>query len=592
MMLGSFQIQTTPEDNAVATGAGLFLFTATAMTVRSWNKSHEKNVSATDIQKITRGKQARNNQNQKQLSAIEIQKIARGYTDRQSYNQQTAALKQIKLDDLQRQSDKNKLKQDFLKRGKQPILLLKNEPEFENSQYKSPTFSTYTSASHTKQEKSDALVRQAVIASASTTPTKEQVLLSTLCHKEQERKITDQIYDAYRKQDSNSLTKILDENIESITIDNRDAQKQSIDGKITKRYAIVPKINANYPHPNKSNILTLFHGTWSSPDGYGKDLTKPQSQDILQYAKTQAILNNAITYLDIAEWPGKLNLEQRKNAGAAIARETLQEIEKIEAKNPQVEVAIETISHSHGCNVANFYAEKLKHENIAVRQATFIGSPDLDVKATNIEKLNNYHGALDFTGRAGSMITNGGRSASLHKDASCCSANVINNAEIIIAGKRVNHIDIKGIFKHLPTVEARLQDNYNGTLHIDNESKHEDNLSYDLDGSYILPTDSPNYLVKNVLNNEHQKEYHQRYPNNPPAGSEANWLERFVDEIIPEGKNKVLKFFGRGPKAQQSLSSQSLSDADSIVSSGTTTSDDITPPSSPEYLTTKAAGIC
>lgn len=92
-ILNTFQVQADSDNATAAAGAGLFAFAATAMTVRSWNQSHEKQVAtenqaATEIERIVRGNQTRQKQKKQHLSATEIQKIARGYSDRQSFKKE------------------------------------------------------------------------------------------------------------------------------------------------------------------------------------------------------------------------------------------------------------------------------------------------------------------------------------------------------------------------------------------------------------------------------------------------------------------------------------------------------------------------
>lgn len=415
-------------------------------------------------------------------------------------NKFTVSISQTSLDgdDQKRALKIKQIKQDF--RARQNIklhqqaliptkliqssahpLLLKDRPEF--TPYEYAKFSN------------DRLIRTAIIANhvGSLQPQLKNLPHLKTQYMQQEKryqkigKILQKIDDLYRAHNNDATLKFLEQHVTSLNSPQTQSEYSCVDSlskitekidSISKRYTILPKGSTS----KKVIFLGSFHGTWGNPSSYGGTGTKALSQSFLIYAQRLALEQDAMVYLDIIEWSGKLDKNARQKAGQAIAAEWAKEIKKTQELNPNTLISVQAIGHSHGCNVINFAAEKLHEANIIIDHATFFGSPVSDIENPKIHHILNMFGNLDFTGSIGSMISTWGRASSLRKE-TIDQAKKIQNIVVKSDGEDLNHTSIKHIgMSFLPLIQTYVKENFNNQrdiilnvydTSIDEESKFE-----------------------------------------------------------------------------------------------------------------------
>ena len=268
------------------------------------------------------------------------------------------------------------------------------------------------------------------------------------------------------------------------------------------------------PLPKKVIFLEVVHGTNGRPDAYGQDVTRTLSQSLLMYAQRMAIEQNAIVHLDVVEWSGKLgpqeliqNLGQheRKEAGIAIAQEIIAEIKNIKDQNKNMKVSIQSIGHSHGCNVINFMAKELSRQDITIDNAVFLASPIVDIQTDNIKETINIFGNLDFTGSMGSLLSSSGKTASLRKES---ETTIVKNIVLKSDGRDLNHSTIKTAINFLPAIQDYIKKNFtlesDLILDIYDKNKYSAQSSAaaiaDEDGFFdaqLIPT--PDYQIAGII---------------------------------------------------------------------------------------------
>ena len=176
---------------------------------------------------------------------------------------------------------------------------------------------------------------------------------------------------------------------------------------------------------NKTKIIIkLVHGTFSNKDslGGGNEERIP-TKSFMIFAEQLKVACNATVQLDSFSWSGGASLKKRKTAGIDLARSIAEDKAKHE------EAVVWCIGHSHGCNVINFAAQKLKdldvigdesiptvindNNHITIDNAVFIASPTLDINPMqvtggdhryNITHLMNIYGLSDVIAPIGSVI--------------------------------------------------------------------------------------------------------------------------------------------------------------------------------------------
>jgi len=259
------------------------------------------------------------------------------------------------------------------------------------------------------------------------------------------------------------------------------------------------------PLPKKIIFLEVVHGTNGRPDAYGQDVTRTLSQSLLMYAQRMAIEQNAIVHLDVVEWSGKLNQIERKESGTAIAQEIIKEIKNIKDQNKNMKVSIQSIGHSHGCNVINFMAKELSRQDITIDNAVFLASPIVDIQTDNIKETINIFGNLDFTGSIGSLLSSSGKTASLRKES---ETTIVKNIVLKSDGRDLNHSTIKTAINFLPAIQDYIKQHFAAEsdliLDIYDKNKYSAQSSAaaiaDEDGFFdAQPIPTPDYQIAGII---------------------------------------------------------------------------------------------
>jgi hypothetical protein len=148
---------------------------------------------------------------------------------------------------------------------------------------------------------------------------------------------------------------------------------------------------------NKKIILIAAHGTMSSWHvfGYGKSAS---SLAIQHFALEIAQIYKCQVELIIINWGGELSQKRRLKVGSALGDYVLHHHQK----NAQ----IWGIGHSHGCNILNNMAERLRSKKIKADKFILIAPIYLDIKPNqkglNIEECYNFYSCGDIIQAAGS----------------------------------------------------------------------------------------------------------------------------------------------------------------------------------------------
>ncbi|MBP6869685.1 hypothetical protein KBC04_02290 [Candidatus Babeliales bacterium] len=353
----------------------------------------------------------------------------------------------------------------------------------------------------------------------------------------------------YRKNDHEGINTLVSHHI--LPFDDQRGKK---DGRTSTKHTFHPTGSI----PQKVIFLKSVHGTWGNPSSYGENTDKPMSRSFLAYAQRLALEQNAIVYLDVIKWDGTLSKTARKQAGENLAIELITELQEIQETHPDKKVFIQTIGHSHGCNVINYAAEELKKEGINVDEAIFFGSPISDIEPTNIKNILNIFGKLDFTGSMGSWLSTAGTSTEMRKDGSH-----VKNIALQHEGKDLNHTSIKYIgMAFLPMIQKFTQENYTEQNHlivdIYDEKKYTNQSTFNEDDLEEITHETavqalPNYQVTGFIDelhakdgfdfdahnndsselhasNETRKEYLKRYETHSSIYRDPNMVERFISE--------------------------------------------------------------
>ncbi len=140
---------------------------------------------------------------------------------------------------------------------------------------------------------------------------------------------------------------------------------------------------------NQSNgkvVLVSVHGTFATPNAFGLDDNRLTTQQILRLAQTLALAHNKPVELLIFKWSGKLDQGDRINAG-----ETLAGWLQPRVLHDKDISEIWTIAHSHGCNVVNNMADRLKElaPNRPIDVGIQIASPKLDKPLFDPENITD-----------------------------------------------------------------------------------------------------------------------------------------------------------------------------------------------------------
>ena len=144
-------------------------------------------------------------------------------------------------------------------------------------------------------------------------------------------------------------------------------------------------------------ILVSVHGTMSSWQvfGYGKSAS---STAIQNFAYQIAQIYRAPVELLVINWGGELSQKRRLKVGSALA--------DFIASNYQKNDKIWGIGHSHGCNILNNLAERLRSKSIRADKFLCIAPIALDIKPNqlglNMNECYNFYSCGDVIQAAGS----------------------------------------------------------------------------------------------------------------------------------------------------------------------------------------------
>ncbi len=135
---------------------------------------------------------------------------------------------------------------------------------------------------------------------------------------------------------------------------------------------------------NGKIVLISVHGTFATPNAFGLDDSRLTTQQILRLAQTLALAHKKPVELLIFKWSGALKQEDRINAG-----ETLAGWLQPRMLHDKDISEIWTIAHSHGCNVVNNMADRLKElaPNRPIDVGIQIASPKLDKPLFNPDNI-------------------------------------------------------------------------------------------------------------------------------------------------------------------------------------------------------------
>ena len=162
-------------------------------------------------------------------------------------------------------------------------------------------------------------------------------------------------------------------------------------------YSPIQLTQNNTPTNSGKIILVAVHGTMSSWQvfGYGKSAS---SIAIQNFAYQVAQIYGAPVELLVINWGGELSQKRRLKVGMALGDYI--------ASNYQKNDKIWGIGHSHGCNILNNLAERLRAKNMRADKFLCIAPIALDIKPNhlglNIDECYNFYSCGDVIQAAGS----------------------------------------------------------------------------------------------------------------------------------------------------------------------------------------------
>ena len=234
-------------------------------------------------------------------------------------------------------------------------------------------------------------------------------------------------------------------------------QKQPA-GRIRAYYRFEPHlVNTNA----KPIVLVVIHGTFTAatvaPEYY--DSNNKEFQNILRFAQHYAEKQGAPIDVISFGWSGQNKSADRISAGqrlALILREYYHHCDII------------SISHSHGCNVANVASRYISSEsmepfNYMIQFATPVRdiTDAVDFAPCNFNKLIQFYSTSDLVAAAGSLNT----SKLSELEGSCRkyarqTGRSIYNIRVQVNGEDPGHSSIKQIGDYLPEIMQTLESNY------------------------------------------------------------------------------------------------------------------------------------
>ncbi len=218
------------------------------------------------------------------------------------------------------------------------------------------------------------------------------------------------------------------------------------------------KTHSVLQHLRRSGLMALVcvHGTFSNHIGFGDNLERKSTHNIIDLAHTLGLSYAKTVEIVSFAWSGMLDIKARQEAGKQLADFLLSRKEEYDL--------VWTIAHSHGCNVVNWAGlEMLKaHHKLPIDTAIHLASvtPDFEADKTvlaeipdpecayNMKKILNFYGSNDCTQVFGSLQSawTSGRKTRPGTQAEAIAYNVRTQ----LNGYQLNHSTIKTVLEHLP----------------------------------------------------------------------------------------------------------------------------------------------
>lgn len=374
-----------------------------------------------------------------------------------------------------------------------------------------------------KDSKNQLLARRAIMTSLSSRyQTEEQQWFHTIFNKEQQRQTKDQIHpqldhlynqkhEAYKQNnpsvapklltftkewhqteneaqhrllileelkpiarldDSTKLQKFLRKNVSNI--ETTQAERAIFFGEKENEshaHAITISTERTFTPKNSSTneiiYLPVIHGTFAKKGkSFGDDETHPITESMILYAQRMALEKNAVVKLLVIKWSGEWDEKARVESGQNLANQLNARIAK-EKSNPNINISVQVIAHSYGCDVARIMIQK-SSQDIQFGHAFFLASPPTHIDVSDRVQDFHIYGDLDGVATAEAWRLSNCTTTSIHN--SLAHANIRAKIE----GEDLNHKSIKSIIRYLheiPTITENYPKENAFIVHIDNEKR-------------------------------------------------------------------------------------------------------------------------
>lgn len=253
--------------------------------------------------------------------------------------------------------------------------------------------------------------------------------------------------------------------------------------------------------------IVCVHGTYSQQMGFGDDLKRKSTHNIIDLAHTLGCTYNKAVEIISFAWSGILDVKARKEAGQTLA-DFLLSCKK--GYDP-----VWTVAHSHGCNVVNWAALAMLQagHTMPIDTAIHLASPmpDFEVDTTalagltepeyayNMKKIIHCFGSNDCTQVFGSLQSawTSGRKTRPGTQAECVAYNVRTQ----LNGSQLNHSTIKNVLAHVPGLLHAIDTYYTCFFDLDA------NVLEEQDGTI----DYPMVAIRKQSNDPHHPALRENY---------------------------------------------------------------------------------
>jgi hypothetical protein len=471
IIFNNFSIHTSQEEN---TARGIALFAGTAIVAKQWisHKKRTQDEAAIDVQKIVRGRQAR--EQAKILKNIHLkQKQDNAAIKIQNKYRQKVALNKLNQLHQKQAETENLLTQAAITVEEQECLAMNHE----NFQMRAFINQQESQAQNLRKQQAALKIqrkqRQKTARNQLNQLRNEQAVQISKEQAAVQNLLTQQ--DKHLAMQNELLTKRLHQkkyvplfphfSEELLKLEPFKRLNNGAYGWISPKYSLHSKTELSEKDINlddtiinqtirdytlqpksiaevKKNITVVYiPGTYTSMlHGSLERHTLAMQDEVLAFAKKITLAEHAQVNVLFYQWDGSIDEEKRQAAGKQLAT-------YLQAIPDNHEII--TLSHSHGGNVALHAAQALKMNNKKIDLAVLFGCPYHDrqiaIHENNVKTILNIHSDGDFTGAAGSFLQTANAWSIFQPDALTTTTSLRKetdntiNVQIKIEGTDLNH---------------------------------------------------------------------------------------------------------------------------------------------------------